>query len=67
VATTPSITVRSITPPVTVTVKTRGSFLNHTGWHVPPQGTVKATACWPGTTHSRVAVWSHATYSLLTR
>ena len=45
---TPSISGLLNTPPSTLTFDTRGSFLNHTGCEVPPQGSASAASCWPG-------------------
>src|SRR3546814_9340484 len=55
ICTTPSISVRSNTPPIALQVATRGSFLNQTGCAVPPQGSAIAVACWPGTKIGRAS------------
>ena len=62
VATTASMTGRFMTPPATLTLATRGSFLNHTGWLVPPHGTVRPSSCCPGTTTSHFDSGSTFTY-----
>jgi hypothetical protein len=49
VSTTSCMTARSMTPPSTLQVATLGSFLNHTGWLVPPHGRASAVSCCPGT------------------
>ena len=61
------MTGRLSTPPTARQVATRGSFLNHTGWLVPPHGTASDSSCWPGTTTSRLVSGSHCTYWFSTR
>ena len=43
--TTPNMTSRCMTPPSTLQLDTRGSFLNQTGCAVPPHGTAMAPSC----------------------